>query len=92
MSTEGIKNTIPKYFSKARVGNVTAAFTIISTMSLWMYMVVKLLSGDLVLTVTDAGNIIISPVTVLVMTVLGFMNGLSGFAAKHLWDSASDNL
>jgi len=90
--SEQPKNTIPKYFTKARVGNVTAAFTIIATMALWMYMVVKLLDGDLVLDVAVDGNIIISPVTVIVMTVLGFMNGLSGFAAKHLWDSSSDNL
>ena len=82
----------PKYFSKARVGNVTAAVMILMTGGLWTYMVIQLLNGTLLIEITEAGDFTISPVVVLITTVLGFMNGVSGFAAKHLWDSSSDTL
>lgn len=80
----------PKYFSKARVGNITAAIAILANIGLWVKVVVDLTEGNLVLNVTDAGNIVLSPVTALILTVLGFMNGIAGFAAKHLWDTSSD--
>ena len=84
-------NEPPKYFSKARVGNITAAIVILANIGLWIKVVIDLTEGNLVLTITDAGNIMLSPTTGIILTVLGFMNGVAGFAAKHLWDTSSDS-
>ena len=61
----------PKYFSKARVGNVTAATAILATIGLWIKVVIDLTSGNLVLeTVADSGNIMLSPITGIILTIL----------------------
>ena len=66
----------PKYFTKARIGNIMAAVVIIWTLWMWT---------DIAFMFADAGAV--SDVT---LTILGMWNVITGFAAKHLWDSCGN--
>ena len=67
----------PKIFTKARVGNIMAAVTIMWTLWLWT---------DVIMMYSNTPNIDISDVT---LTILAMWNVIAGIAAKHLWDNCA---
>lgn len=73
----------PTIFTKQRIANVSAAIVIIWTFTLWTFVIMRVMEGAI--TVTETA-IIVSPAMALVVTILGMMNGFTGFAAKFLWD------
>ena len=81
-----MKKNIPRIFTKERIANVTAAIVIIWTFYLWTIVINAILEGDIIVTDT---SISLSPSLAIVVTVLGMMNGFTGFASKYLWDSCS---
>ena len=78
----------PKYLTKQRIANVSAALVIVWTFSLWTFLVTKIIDGGITIT---SEAIIISPAMAIVVTVLGMMNGFTGFAAKFLWDQCGSD-
>ena len=66
----------PKYFTKARIGNIMAAVVILWTLWLWT---------EITISYIDA-----VPVSDVTLTILGMWNVVTGFAAKHLWDVCKD--
>lgn len=77
----------PKIFTKERIANVTAAIVIVWTFYLWTTVINAILAGDITVT---PDSISLSPALAIVITVLGMMNGFTGFAAKFLWDSCGN--
>lgn len=80
------KSNKPTIFTKARIANVSAAIVIIWTFYLWTIVIIKVMDGGI--TISDS-SISLSPSMAMVITILGMMNGFTGFAAKYLWDSCT---
>ena len=74
----------PQIFTKERIANVSAAIVVIWTFSLWTFVIMQIMEGAI--TITES-SISLSPGMAVVITILGMMNGFTGFAAKFLWDS-----
>ena len=71
-----------KYFNKRRVSNILAAIIIVWCLALWTYVFIDELDGTPVILSDTNGT--------LLLTVVGILSSMSGFALKHLFDACGE--
>jgi len=79
------------YVPKKRIANIMAALFIIWTLAMWTWVIDRMMSASIVVSVTDDGGLVValSPAMAIVTSILAMLNVALGMAIKHLWDTAS---
>ena len=69
-----------KYFSKRRIANIISAVVILWVLFLWSHVIFAIIDG----TFTDITH------KELLLAMIGLLNGIAGWCAKHLWDTCGE--